>query len=98
MNQWRFLSPLASPLDIYWQDGPQSSAWGNIGRKYSHGSLAIVEGQYGSGWVILSSVHPRSPWRTVEPGTNFTTLLTVDLAYAQTLTPAALSGVPLPHF
>ena len=85
------------PLDIYWQDGPQLSGWGNIVGKYPDGTPAIVEGQYGSGWVILSGVHPEAPasWRT---GMNFTTPLTVDLAYAGTLISAALSGTSLPHF
>jgi hypothetical protein len=47
--------------------------------------------------VILSGVHPEAPanWRT---GMNFTTPLTVDLAYANTLISAALSGTSLPHF
>ena len=77
------------PLDIYWQDGPQLSGWGNIIGKYPDGTPAIVEGQYGSGWVILSGVHPEAPanWRT---GMNFTTPLTVDLAYANT--PDLLKG------
>ena len=85
------------PLDIYWQDGPQLSGWGNVVGKYPDGTPAIVEGQYGSGWVILSGVHPEAPanWRT---GMNFTTPLTVDLAYADTLISAALSGTSLPHF
>jgi hypothetical protein len=86
-----------SPLDIYWQDGPQLSGWGNIIGEYSDGTPAIVEGQYGSGWVILSGVHPEAPanWRT---GMNFTTPLTVDLAYANTLISAAVNGTSLPHF
>jgi hypothetical protein len=87
----------SGPLDIYWQDGPQLSGWGNMVGKYPDGTPAIVEGQYGSGWVILSGVHPEAPanWRT---GMNFTTPLTVDLAYANTLISAALSGTSLPHF
>jgi glutamine amidotransferase-like uncharacterized protein len=86
-----------SPLDIYWQDGPQLSGWGNIVGKYPDGTPAIVEGHFGSGWVILSGVHPEAPanWRT---GMNFTTPLAVDLAYANALISAALNGTSLPHF
>lgn len=89
--------PTGSPLDIYWQDGPQLSGWGSIVGKYPDGTPAIVEGEYGTGWVILSGVHPEAPanWRT---GMNFTTPLAVDLAYADTLISAALSGTSLPHF
>ena len=86
-----------SQLDIYWQDGPQLSGWGSIVGKYPDGTPAIVEGKSGYGWVILAGVHPEAPasWRT---GMNFTTPLSVDLAYAGTLVTSALSGTSLPHY
>lgn len=83
--------------DVYWQDGPQLSGWGSIVAKYPDGTAAITEGKYGSGFAILSGVHPEAPasWRY---GMNFTTPLSVDLAYAGTLVKAALSGTALPHY
>jgi len=89
--------PASSKLDIYWQDGPQFTGWGNIVGKYPDGTPAIVEGSYGKGFVILSGVHPEAPasWRI---GMTFTTSLAVDLAYADTLITSALNGTSLPHF
>ena len=89
--------PSGSPLDIYWQDGPQFTGWGEIVGKYPDGTPAIVEGYYGKGFVILSGVHPEAPatWRS---GMNFKTSLATDLAYAGTLIEAALNAKSLPHF
>ena len=89
--------PGGSKLDIYWQDGPQFTGWGNIVGKYPDGTPAIVESSYGKGFVILSGVHPEAPasWRI---GMNFTTSLAVDLAYADTLITSALNGTSLKHF
>jgi len=89
--------PSSSKLDIYWQDGPQFTGWGNIVGKYPDGTPAIVESSYGKGFVILSGVHPEAPasWRI---GMNFTTSLAVDLAYADTLITSALNGTSLKHF
>jgi len=83
--------------DIYWQDGPQLSGWGYVVAKYPDGTAAITEGKYGSGFAILSGVHPEAPasWRS---GMKFTTPLSVDLAYAGTLVQAALAGNLLPHY
>lgn len=87
----------ASPLDQYWQDGPQFSGWGSIVGKYPDGTPAVVEGKSGSGWVILSGIHPEAPasWRS---GMTFRTPVAVDNAYAGTLVKAALSGTPLKHY
>jgi len=84
-------------LDQYWENGPQFSGWGKIIGKYPDGTPAIVEGNSGKGWVILSAVHPEAPdsWRT---GMTFTTTAAVDNAYAQTLLTAALNGTSLPHY
>jgi glutamine amidotransferase-like uncharacterized protein len=84
-------------LDQYWENGPQFTGWGKIVGKYPDGTPAIVEGNAGKGWVILSGVHPEAPesWRT---GMTFTTSAAVDNAYAQTLVTAALNGTSLPHY
>jgi glutamine amidotransferase-like uncharacterized protein len=89
--------PSGTPLDIYWQDGPQFSGWGEIVGKYPDGTPAIVEGNLGKGFVILSGVHPEAPanWRS---GMIFKTPLATDLAYAGTLIEAALNAKSLPHF
>ena len=74
----------APTLDQYWEDGPQFTGWGAVVGKYPDGTPAIVEGTFGSGWVILSGVHPEAPasWRR---GMTFTTPVSVDNAYAGTL-------------
>jgi hypothetical protein len=89
--------PRQAALDIYWQNGPELSGWGNVVGKYPNGKPAIVEGNWGSGFVILSGVHPEAPagWRT---GMKFHTPLDVDLAYAGTLVAAALNRTMLPHY
>lgn len=87
----------ASPLDQYWQDGPQFTGWGSIVGKYPDGTPAIVEGWSGKGWVMLSGVHPEAPtsWRT---GMTFTTSVATDNAYAGTLINAALNATSLKHY
>ena len=87
----------ASPLDQYWQDGPQFTGWGSIVGKYPDGTPAIVEGWSGKGWVMLSGVHPEAPasWRT---GMTFTTSVATDNAYAGTLILAALNATSLKHY
>jgi hypothetical protein len=89
--------PGGTKLDIYWQDGPQLSGWGQIIGKYPNGTPALTEGYWGKGFVILSGVHPEAPagWRS---GMYFFTPLDVDLAYAATLVTSALNRVTLPHF
>lgn len=89
--------PNSQPLDVYWQDGPQLSGWGSVVATFPDGTPAIVEGMSGSGFVIFTGVHLEAPasWR----GTMvFTTPVSVDLAYASTVTQAALNGTQLPHF
>jgi hypothetical protein len=90
-------SPGSSRLDQYWQEGPELSGWGSIVGKYPDGTPAVVEGKSGSGWVILSGIHPEAPssWRE---GMNFTTSVSVDNAYAGTLVTAALNGTSLSHY
>jgi len=89
--------PDGSPLDVYWQDGPQLSGWGEVVARYPDGTPAIAEGTLGNGFVIFTGVHLEAPagWRE---GMKFTTPLSVDVAYAGTVIQAALDGTSLPHF
>ncbi|HEY1242959.1 MAG TPA: BPL-N domain-containing protein [Bryobacteraceae bacterium] len=84
-------------LDEYWEDGPQFTGWGAVVAKYPDGTPAIVEGTVGSGWVILSGIHPEAParWRR---DMTFNTPVNVDNAYAGKLIRAALNREPLPHY
>jgi glutamine amidotransferase-like uncharacterized protein len=83
-------------LDQYWEDGPEFTGWGTVVAKYPDGTPAIVEGTVGSGWVLLSGVHPEAPasWRR---GMTFKTPVSVDHAYAAKLIHAALNRVSLAH-
>jgi Biotin-protein ligase, N terminal len=89
--------PSDAPLDVYWQDGPQLSGWGEVVARFPDGTPAIVEGQSGKGFVIFTGVHLEAPenWRG---SMAFSTPVSVDLAYAETVIKAALDGTPLPHF
>jgi glutamine amidotransferase-like uncharacterized protein len=84
-------------LDQYWEDGPQLTGWGAVIGKYPDGTPAIAQGTFGSGWVILSGVHPEAPagWRR---GMTFTTPASVDNAYAATLIQAARNRTSLAHY
>src|SRR5439155_26081828 len=86
-----------STLEHYWEDGPQLAGWGQVVAKYADGAPAIVQGAVGSGWVVLSGVHPEAPdnWRR---GMTFTTPASVANEYAAQLIRAALERKPLPHF
>jgi Biotin-protein ligase, N terminal len=89
--------PAGPSLDIYWQDGPQLSGWGDVVAKFPDGTPAITEGQSGNGFVIFTGVHPEAPesWRE---SLNFTTPPSIDITYAGTIIESALTGTPLPHF
>jgi glutamine amidotransferase-like uncharacterized protein len=84
-------------LDQYWEDGPQFAGWGAVVGKYPDGTPAVVEGTFGSGWVILSGVHPEAPerWRH---GMTFTTPASEDNSYAGMLIHAALHRASLSHY
>jgi glutamine amidotransferase-like uncharacterized protein len=84
-------------LDQYWEDGPQLSGWGAVVAKYPDGTPAITQGTVGSGWMVLTGVHPEAPerWRG---SMTFATLASVDRAYAATLVRAALARTPLATF
>jgi len=89
--------PNGPPLDVYWQDGPQLSGWGEVVAKFPDGTPAIVEGQSGKGFVVFTGVHLEAP-ETWRGSLSFTTPISVDLAYAETVIKASLDGAPLPHF
>jgi len=84
-------------LDQYWEDGPQLTGWGAVVGRYPDGTPAVVQGQCGNGWIILSGVHAEAPesWRG---GMDFTMPASVDHAYAVTLIRSALERRPMPHF
>jgi hypothetical protein len=42
-----------TPLDQYWEDGPHLAGWGAVVAKYPDGTPAVVQGNYGNGWVVL---------------------------------------------
>ena len=65
--------------------------------KYPDGTPAIVQGSFGSGWVILVGVHPEAPenWRR---GITFATSTRDDNAYAGILIQAALARTSLAHY
>jgi hypothetical protein len=90
-------TPGAATLDQYWEDGPQLTGWGAVVAKYPDGTPAVVQGTFGSGWVILAGVHPEAPdtWRR---GMVFATPASADNAYAATLINAALNRTALPHY
>jgi glutamine amidotransferase-like uncharacterized protein len=84
-------------LTHYWEDGPQLTGWGDIVARYPDGTPAIVEGNVGDGWVVLSGIHPEAPesWRG---GLTFNTSASIDNAYAATLITAALNRIRLEHY
>ena len=90
--------PIAVPgiptLDHYWEDGPELTGWGTVVGRYPDGTPAIVEGNAGSGWVVLSGVHPEAPeqWRR---GLTFTTPAAPDNAFAATLIRSALNSTSI---
>lgn len=89
--------PSAGPLDVYWQDGPELSGWGEVVAKFPDGTAAITEGQSGKGFVLFTGIHAEAPasWRG---SFTFTTSESADLAYAGRLVEAAYTGTTLPHF
>jgi len=83
-------------LEIYWEDGPQLTGWGQPVARYPDGTPAVVQGRFGEGWVVLAGVHPEAPesWRR---GMGFTTPTSASHAFAFTLIDAALNRKPLPR-
>jgi glutamine amidotransferase-like uncharacterized protein len=81
---------IGAPLEVYWEDGPQLTGWGEPIAKYPDGTPAIVQGRFGAGWVLLTGVHPEAPesWRR---GLPFTAAASQSRAYAAALVDAALN-------
>jgi glutamine amidotransferase-like uncharacterized protein len=82
-------------LEVYWEDGPQLTGWGEVVARYPDRTPAVVQGTFGDGWVVLAGVHPEAPesWRR---GMIFTTPARLSQAYAARLIDAALHRKPLP--
>ena len=78
-------------------NGLTSSATANVRNAVHNGTPAIVEGNVGDGWVILSGIHPEAPesWRR---GLTFHTTAGVDNAYAATLISSAMNRIRLEHY
>ncbi|HEY2378317.1 MAG TPA: BPL-N domain-containing protein [Gemmatimonadaceae bacterium] len=87
----------SSPLEQYWEDGPQLTGWGEFVAKYADGTPAVAQGRFGNGWVMLLGTHPEAPdsWRD---RLRFSTSGTAARAYAATLITAALNATPLKHY
>jgi glutamine amidotransferase-like uncharacterized protein len=81
-------------LDVYWEDGPELTGWGEVAARYPDKTPAVVQGTFGDGWVVLAGVHPEAPdsWRR---GMSFTTPSSATRAYAATLIDAALHRTSL---
>lgn len=50
-----------APFHSYWEDGPVLNGWGDIVAQYPDGTPAAVQGEVGSGWVVLLGIHPEAP-------------------------------------
>ena len=86
----------APPLEVYWEDGPQLTGWGEVVARYPDNTAAVVQGSFGEGWVVLTGVHAEAPesWRR---GLAFTTPVAPSHAYAARLIDAALHRTLLPR-
>jgi glutamine amidotransferase-like uncharacterized protein len=87
----------SSPLEQYWEDGPELTGWGDVVARYDDGTPAVAQGKVGDGWIMLWGTHPEAPdsWRA---GLHFSTSGAAARAYARTLITAALNATPLPHY
>ncbi len=81
-------------IEVYWEDGPQLTGWGEAVARYPDNTPAVVQGTFGQGWVVLTGVHAEAPesWRR---GLAFTTPAAPSHAYAARLIDAALHRTPL---
>lgn len=84
-------------IEHYWEDGPQFTGWGEVVSTYPDGTPATVQGHYGSGWLILTGIHPEAPesWRKEF---HFSTSMELSHQYTAEMIRAALDKKPLPHF
>jgi hypothetical protein len=86
----------APPLEVYWEDGPQLTGWGEVVARYPDNTAAVVQASFGEGWVVLTGVHAEAPesWRR---DLAFTTPAAPSHAYAARLIDAALHRTLLPR-
>ena len=86
----------APPLEVYWEDGPELTGWGEAVARYPDRTPAVVQGRFGAGWVVLTGIHAEAPesWRR---DLAFTTPGDPGRAYAFRLIDAALHRTPLPR-
>lgn len=86
-----------SVIQLYWEDGPQFTGWGNVISKYPDGTAATVQGRSGRGNVILTGIHAEAPesWRKEF---NFSTPIEKSRKYAVALITAALKGNAMAYF
>jgi len=82
-----------STSDHYWEDGPQLNGWGNVVATYPNGASAIVEGQCGAGWAVLTGTHPEAPASWLQGMTPATAAQ--NRLFTGTLIDAALHGMRL---
>jgi|SRR5215471_7951098 len=84
------------PVEVYWEDGPQLTGWGETVARYPDHTPAVVQGRFGQGWVVLAGVHAEAPasWRR---NMDFTQPVNLSRAYAVILIEAALDRRRLPH-
>jgi glutamine amidotransferase-like uncharacterized protein len=87
----------SSPIEQYWEDGPQLSGWGDVVAKFDDGTPAVAQGKFGDGSVLLLGTHPEAPdsWHR---GLQFSASGEAARAYAGTLIDAALNARPLAHY
>lgn len=85
-----------STCEHYWEDGPQLNGWGDVVAIYPNGAPAIVEGQSGAGWVILTGTHPEAPASWLRGMSPATALRNND--FAATPIDAALNGTHLESY
>ena len=83
-------------IEVYWEDGPQLTGWGETVARYPDNTPAVVQGTFGQGWVVLTGVHAEAPesWRR---DLAFTTPAAPSHAFAARLIDAALHRTPLPR-
>ena len=84
-------------IEHYWEDGPQLNGWGEVVSKYPDGTAATVQGNYGSGWIVLTGIHAEAPesWRKAF---SFSTSIENSYQYAGKLIRSALEKKAMPHF
>lgn len=85
-----------TPLETYWEDGPELSGWGNALAKYADGAPAVAQGKVGAGWVVLSGVHLEAPDNWYD-GLDPESPAGISNARALKLIRAAMDGEALPY-